>query len=116
MGVFRRPLDLLVVQEWRSLPIITDNSAFLSDTAVLAKHLWSPDDQGENKQAPCDDEGKDPLESNNLDCKLTQSESFWFWLAQDLTNSRGILTQSENGQLDAHCVILEGEHEKGTED
>ncbi len=67
---------LVIVQERSSFPVLADNSTLLSSTTISAEQFWSCNCNREDEQNSCDDERKDPLQSNNFGGQLTKCECY----------------------------------------
>lgn len=94
--LFPLPFNSVISQQWSSLSIL---SPLTSDTNLLAKDAWERDDEGSEEEDAHDDKGKDPLESDGL--------------AEELADAEG---GGEDGEGEAHGVVLEGNEEEKTID
>ena len=67
-------LLLPIIQKRRSFSVLANNRTLVSGASIGSKQLGSGDCGGNDEEYACNDDCKDPLESHNLGCKLTQSK------------------------------------------
>jgi len=85
----RRRNYLAVLQKRSSLLIRWNDGTFSSERKLLAEDAWDCDDQGGEEEDSHDNEGKDPLECNDLGEELANAD-------------RG----GQDAQCEAHGVVL----------
>jgi hypothetical protein len=94
----------IAIKQRLTFTILTDNSAFLADTTILAKDAGGSDDSRAQEEHAHDDECEDPLESNDLGCKLGERESCaeeWMsaltWFGKGVEKERDLKGNSKFG-------------------